>query len=230
MGKQPYIPLYMGDWIQDTDCLSIAAEGAWLRIVFKCWKNNGMFSATMDVFARVCKVSTPEFASILLEWETNNICDIIKGDNGIITVLSRRIRRDKEISASKSENGSKGGSKTQANRKANNQAKAEQKPEYDNEIENATEDNLNKKESAQKVEDSLFSDEIFVEKLRSAHREKDLRQAFRECYIHHSNGPNPPKELWQWRQKLNTWLTIKPAERKNSKQPKKKLTLDDLKQ
>lgn len=88
---------------------------------------------------------------------------------------------------------------------------------------------LNINESQQKIEDVIFSDQIFIEKLRSAHRDKDLKQAFRECYIHHSNAPNPPRETWQWRQKLNTWLTIKPAERKDKKQtPTKKLTIDDL--
>jgi uncharacterized protein YdaU (DUF1376 family) len=151
-GKQPYIPLYIGDWIQDTDCLSIEAEGAWLRIIFKCWKNNGMFSATIDVFARVCKVSEQTFASILLEWKTNNICDVVEGDKGIITVLSRRIRRDKEISAIRSEVGSKGGSKTQAKVKANSKAKQEQTPDNDIEIDNEDEIVIEyKEESEQKA-------------------------------------------------------------------------------
>lgn len=224
MPKQPYIPLYLGDWIQDTDCLTITAEGAWLRVVFKCWKNNGMFSATPEVFARVCKVDELVFASILLEWETNDICDIIRGDKGIITVLSRRIRRDKEISRTKSENGSKGGSKTQANRKA----KSEQIP--DNDIDNEIEGLKNKKESEEITgvieilrpetfmgaikglpkEDlikDVFSDEIFIEDLQMTHRGKDIRQAFNECYIHHSNAPNPPVEVGEWKQKLNTWLS-----------------------
>lgn len=130
----PYIPLYLGDWIQDTDCLTIAAEGAWLRVVFKCWKNNGMFSGTPDVFARICKVSTLDFASILLEWKTNNICDVSEDQSGIITVLCRRIRRDLEISQVRSENGSKGGSKTQAKKKAKGKAKEEQNTDIDNEV------------------------------------------------------------------------------------------------
>ena len=133
-GKQPYIPLYIGDWIQDTDCLSIEAEGAWLRIIFKCWKNNGMFSAKLEVFARVCKVDGQKFASILLEWKTNNICDFIEGDKGIITILSRRIRRDREISAIRAETGSKGGSKTQAKGKAKMKQNTDNEYDTDNEI------------------------------------------------------------------------------------------------
>jgi hypothetical protein len=57
--------------------------------------------------------------------------------------------------------------------------------------------------------DSIFTDQILVEQLTMAHKGKDLKQAFEECYTHHSNAKNPPKELWEWRQKLNTWLTIK---------------------
>lgn len=223
MAKQPYIPLYIGDWIQDTDCLSIEAEGAWLRVIFKCWKNKGIFTATEDVFARLCKIDTTKFASILLEWQQNNICDIVSGPNGQITVVSRRIKRDKEISALKSENGSKGGSKTQAKRKANGQAKVEQNPEYD--IDNESESEIKvdyKKESEtfdstivitqqntlpkDHVMEALLLDEIYIENLKLIHKGKDIKQAFGECYIHHSNAPNPPKDIAGWKQKLNTWL------------------------
>lgn len=63
---------------------------------------------------------------------------------------------------------------------------------------------------------AIFSDEIFIDRLKVTHPGKDIRQAWNECYTHHSNAPNPPRESWLWRQKLNTWLTIK-------KQPDKKI-------
>lgn len=52
----------------------------------------------------------------------------------------------------------------------------------------------------------MFSDEIYIQDLVSVHRTKDLKQAFEEMYVHHSNAPNPPVELWEWKQKLNSWL------------------------
>lgn len=52
----------------------------------------------------------------------------------------------------------------------------------------------------------LFTDELYVENLSLVHKGKDFKQAFEECYIHHSNAPNPPRELHEWKQKLNTWL------------------------
>lgn len=212
-GKQPYIPLYIGDWLQDTDCLSIEAEGAWLRLVFKCWKNNGTFTGTEDIFARLCKVSPEKFASILLELRLNDICDIHTGENGLLTIISRRIKREKEISTINAQNGSEGGSKKQANRVAKGIAKMKRIPDNDNDNEY---DIKNKKELQQKITEAIFLDELFVEGLNSVHQGKNLRQAFNECYIHHSNAPNPPRELWEWRQKLNTWLTNTPVKKKKT--------------
>jgi len=57
--------------------------------------------------------------------------------------------------------------------------------------------------------EALFTDEIYVEQLQMAHRGKNIKEAFEECYTHHSNAPNPPQEVWEWKQKLNTWLSIK---------------------
>lgn len=63
---------------------------------------------------------------------------------------------------------------------------------------------------------SIFDDELFVTNLQSTYPDKDLKQAFEECYIHHSEKPSPPRETWEWRIKLNTWLTMSPAQRKKS--------------
>lgn len=57
-----------------------------------------------------------------------------------------------------------------------------------------------------KIFEAIFSDEIYIEGLVMVHRHKDIKMAFEECYIHHSNAPNPPTELHEWKQKLNTWL------------------------
>jgi hypothetical protein len=54
----------------------------------------------------------------------------------------------------------------------------------------------------------LFDDELFTEQLAIAHKGKSINQAFEECYTHWANAPNPPAELWEWKQKLNTWLSI----------------------
>lgn len=57
-----------------------------------------------------------------------------------------------------------------------------------------------------KIIEAIMTDEIYVEQLQMTHRGKDIKKAFEECYIHHSNAPNPPATVGEWRQKLNTWL------------------------
>ncbi len=71
------------------------------------------------------------------------------------------------------------------------------------------EEEVKEKEEEGDLTKSIFSDEIFIDRLKVTHPGKDLHQAWNECYTHHSNAPNPPKEEWLWKQKLNTWLTIK---------------------
>ncbi len=136
MGKQPYIPIYIGDWEQDTNCLSLEAEGACLKIVFKCWKNQGIFMTNIESVCRLLKISEQKFASVLLELKTNQIFDITEREDGAILFTSRRVVRDLEISAKRKVSGSKGGSKKVANTLANHVAKPKQNPEYEYDNEN----------------------------------------------------------------------------------------------
>lgn len=61
-------------------------------------------------------------------------------------------------------------------------------------------------EKKAEVYTEMFSDELFVEQLNLTHKGKNFDKAFNECYIHHANAPNPPTEIGEWKQKLNTWL------------------------
>lgn len=75
---------------------------------------------------------------------------------------------------------------------------------------------INKKELSKiEIIEGVLNDQIFIEGIQQAHKGKDLKQAFEECYIHHSNAPNPPNEIWMWKQKFNTWLTIKKTNKAN---------------
>lgn len=66
---------------------------------------------------------------------------------------------------------------------------------------------------------ALFSDDLFVEQLTRGHKGKNPEEAFEQCYTHHISGPSPPTEIWEWKQKLNTWLSIaKPDGKKHIKQ------------
>jgi len=74
------------------------------------------------------------------------------------------------------------------------------------------------------ITEEILNDEIFVEGLQMAHRGKDIKQAWAECWIHHNapNGPSPPSDVGWWKQKLNGWLSNKKTENGTSKAVGKK--------
>lgn len=216
MAKQPYIPLYTGDYLKDTRVLPLEVRGAWVDLMIFMWESRekGTITGTMEEFALMLGCSFKKADSIIATLKSKDICDFMILPNGMIKLSSRRMLRDIALKKARTEAGSLGGNPNLVNQKLKNGY-----PFSDNDIDNEVPVlDLNKKELQQKITDAIFSDELFVEKLKITHRDKNIEQAFNECYIHHSNAPNPPKELWQWRQKLNTWLTIKRDEKK--KQPK----------
>lgn len=70
--------------------------------------------------------------------------------------------------------------------------------------------------------EDIFTDDQFVEGLAMTHKGKDFKQAFEECYLYHSNGHSPPKEIGEWKQKLSSWLT----NFRNVRHPKKETPQD----
>jgi len=97
MAKVPYIPLYIGDWEQDTNCLSLSAEAAWLKIIFKMFKDNksGIYKTSTKSLQNLWKTDTNGIQNILSEFSENNICDLEIAD--IIIFKNRRMLRDIEI-------------------------------------------------------------------------------------------------------------------------------------
>lgn len=88
---------------------------------------------------------------------------------------------------------------------------------------------LNKKElSKNEIFEGLFSDERYTSDLQITHKGKNIQAAFNECYMHHSNAPNPPHEIWEWRQKLNTWLTIKKVDSNGHSKDKREQHIERL--
>lgn len=129
MSKQPYIPLYTGDYLKDTRVLSLSAKGAWIDLIVFMWvsEERGVLTGTKNEFARMVGATPDEFASILLELCSKKICDKEDDGRGNLKIICRRLVREAEISVKKAVNGSKGGSKTQANK----QAKTKQNTDID---------------------------------------------------------------------------------------------------
>lgn len=98
-GKQPYIPLYIGDWEQDTNMLSLEAEAGWLKIIFKMFKNGktGIYKTSTKALQNLWRKTPSEIAMILNELKVENVCFVEKiGDE--ITFRNRRMEREFALS------------------------------------------------------------------------------------------------------------------------------------
>jgi hypothetical protein len=140
MSKMPYIKLYIGDFLQDTDDLSREAEYAWFRVIMKMHQNDqsGFYTATVKGLKTLWKCeSNSEVMEIITELKFHNTGNIVI-NGSVVEFTNRRMVREKEVSEVRAKSGQKGGKSKQANVKqnpsktlANDVAKTKQNPDYD---------------------------------------------------------------------------------------------------
>lgn len=147
--KQPYIPFYVGDYIKDTRKIPLAARGAWMDLLLFMWNEpvKGEIIGTIEEFSGIlsCSVADCEFAlGLLIE---KNVCDHEKLPGGKIKIISRRMKKDVDISLKRSKSG-KRGVEAKGKIKQNNkfdgillQAKTKQNTDIDNDYDNDTGNN-----------------------------------------------------------------------------------------
>jgi len=197
MAKDPAFLFYSGDWLQGTMGMTFEEKGAYLELLIFQF-NNGKFTITQaKQVLSIC--STSVFHNVIQKFNTD-------GTFFWKQRLTDEIERRQKFSESRRNNAK--GTKNKDSTPKSDKAYAKHM-----ETENVTETVIKKNKGD--VFESLFTDEKFITDLSITHQGKDLKQAFEECYTHHSNAPNPPQELWEWRQKLNTWLTIKKTDKVN---------------
>lgn len=206
MGKQPYMPLYVGDYIKDTRVLPLTVRGFWVDIILFMWDNpvRGEIIGTIEEVARMvgCSVDEARFALNLLQQKKT--AEIILLPSGEWHIVSRRMKRDAEISKMRSRVGKKGveGKKLRGFAEAKPQAKHKQNTEYEYESENDIEIKL--KESFDEIYldqeqlkwphlDFKFEFNTFVNKVRGSPAEyinrdtNSLRLAF-QYQLRNSKG------------------------------------------
>lgn len=110
MAKQPYIPLYTGDYLKDTRVLPLEVRGAWVDIMIFMWesKEKGTITGTMEEFALMLGCSFKKANSIIALLQEKGICDYEITKNGHIKLISRRMVRDVELSNTRSKAGKAG--------------------------------------------------------------------------------------------------------------------------
>lgn len=177
----PYIPLYTGDWEKDCNVLSLEAEAAWLRIIFKMFNSGkqSVYKIPTKALQNLWRVNTEKMNDILQELTDNDICGIEREER-FITFTSRRYERENAISEIRRQavaqrkdrksnkkndtNGLQSGYKTDTNHIHN----TEYEYEYDNDIE----DEIILKEKKEKIDfnrimDSFNSICISLPKIKS---------------------------------------------------------------
>lgn len=95
----PNIPLYIGDWEKDCNVLSLRAEAAWLRIIFKMFTNGkqSTYKLPTNGLQNLWKVSITEVNEILQELIDFDICEI--NTYGRFTEFTcRRFKKENDIS------------------------------------------------------------------------------------------------------------------------------------
>jgi uncharacterized protein YdaU (DUF1376 family) len=160
MAKQPYIPLYTGDYLKDTRMLPLEARGAWVDLMVFMWesKSRGILVYTMPEYAMLmsCTLQQADFAIGLLQQK--GICDFEIMQNGLVKLICRRMVRDCQLSKTRSEAGKTGVAAKFA--KANATAKTQANTDSDIDNDNEVEIGFKEKESEEKPSSVVAAVEV----------------------------------------------------------------------
>lgn len=139
MAKQPYIPIYIGDWEQDTNTISLEAEGALLKLIFKLWKSDtkGVIEISLRFASILLKKSEEITLKILHELAENRVLNFDFSKQNLIKIESRRMIKEVELSKVRSVSGKKGGKQNKSKHKANIKQTPDIENEYDTDIDNS---------------------------------------------------------------------------------------------
>lgn len=69
------------------------------------------------------------------------------------------------------------------------------------------------KRRQEEITRAFFADQIFLERIGPAHRGKDFRKAFADCYAYHAKNADN-WELGDWQKKFITWISKVKADHK----------------
>jgi hypothetical protein len=171
---QPYIPLYIQDFLTDEKLMecSASATGVYIRVMCLMHKSEDYGTILLKQKDKQTDKQIKNFALKLAKFLPYDLLIIESALDELIIenvlqiegdlLLQKRMVKDNEISAKRATAGANGGKKTQGNNKnfASNFAKAKNKAntEYENENENEVETINKKGTKKQKIEKLLFLD------------------------------------------------------------------------
>lgn len=147
MGKKPYIPIYPGDWLKDLGDLTATCQGFALLLLFKIWesKTPGAYKTRISRLKNLVNLDDLETKIVLNELKEVDAFDF-EEDGEFITIISRRMAREADISKKRSDAGKQGGRPRKAKTKqikSKLKAKAKQNSDNDTDIDNGNEIDIN---------------------------------------------------------------------------------------
>lgn len=102
MSKRPWMPLYVGDYLQDTRHLTTLQHGAYLLLIMEYWTKGRVPSS--DTERRQVCLLTPK------QWERNrSAIAALFDEDWRHTRIEKELRKANEISLKRAVFGSKGG-------------------------------------------------------------------------------------------------------------------------
>jgi hypothetical protein len=88
--------MYPSDYVRDTRVLSLAAKGGWFDVLCHLHSSSTRGTATLPVigWARIMGASVDQADAVITELDGMRIADVIRHDNGDVTLSSRRMMRE----------------------------------------------------------------------------------------------------------------------------------------
>jgi ribosomal protein L12E/L44/L45/RPP1/RPP2 len=209
MAKElPYFKFFPAEWISGEITLEdLQAQGVFINICAYYWFKSGKL--TLSEIKRRVKCKQAVFDRLI----ENNLIKIVD-DSIEISFLRAQLDERGHISERNSRNGSLGGAPKGNKNAQKNNPKQPKTTNKEKEKEKEEEKNKKRKEDSgaqnqDEIFELMFADERWAIPFRKNFEGKNIPEGWRECYLYHTQSPNPPTTTWEWRQKLNTWMINK---------------------
>jgi len=93
MGKAGFF-FFTGDWLKDTRTASLEVRGAWIDLLCLLYENNGEITCSYADLAHYWGTLSAKCPLIVRELSRLNLASVAEMSPGVVTIMSRRMRRD----------------------------------------------------------------------------------------------------------------------------------------
>lgn len=94
--KAPAFQFYVGDYMQDTRMISLAARGAWMDLLCRMWtaQNRGQVTSSVVGYARLFGCTVEQAQTVIDELLDSDVCETVTERDGKVTLINRRMFRE----------------------------------------------------------------------------------------------------------------------------------------